>query len=67
MSGIPSYNLLNGKHKDRVWFTAEAMVYIVSNGTLNLICGLLDKLGERVSITEEVVEAARHERSCNVY
>ncbi|GFG14173.1 hypothetical protein IFM61392_08313 [Aspergillus lentulus] len=60
MSGIPSYNLLNGKHKDRVWFTAEAMMYIVSNDTLNLICGLLDKLGERVSITEEVVEAVRH-------
>jgi hypothetical protein len=53
-------NVLNGKHKDRVCFAAEAMVYIVSNGTRDLICGLLDKLGERVSITEEVIEAARH-------
>ncbi|PKX90610.1 uncharacterized protein P174DRAFT_266817 [Aspergillus novofumigatus IBT 16806] len=54
------FNVLNGKHKDRVWFTAEAMVYIVSEGTRDLICGLLDKLGERVSITEEVIEAAPH-------
>ncbi|GKZ38935.1 hypothetical protein AbraIFM66950_011509 [Aspergillus brasiliensis] len=49
--------ILKGKHKDRVSFTVDALVAIMRRGNSELICGLLDILGEKISITEEMVEA----------
>ncbi|EXK76021.1 hypothetical protein FOQG_19217 [Fusarium oxysporum f. sp. raphani 54005] len=51
------FYLLNGKFKDRVSFTTDALVQIMACGTLDLISDLLDSLGEKISITEQMIEA----------
>ncbi|RKK66275.1 hypothetical protein BFJ69_g15539 [Fusarium oxysporum] len=51
------FYILNGKFKDRVSFTADAVIQIMTHGALNLISDLLDSLGEKISITEKMIEA----------
>ncbi|KAL4880649.1 hypothetical protein BJY04DRAFT_219119 [Aspergillus karnatakaensis] len=52
------YYILNGEHKDRVSFTSDALVEIMRRGTKEVICELLDTLGEKICISEAMIEAA---------
>ncbi|KAL4971179.1 hypothetical protein BDW66DRAFT_42930 [Aspergillus desertorum] len=56
MSDALSY-ILSGEHKNRVSFTVEGLVGIIGVASYEIICELLDTLGERISITEEMIEA----------
>ncbi|KAL3480156.1 hypothetical protein BJX99DRAFT_220832 [Aspergillus californicus] len=51
------FYILDGKHKDRVTFTDNALVGIMGDSTYDLICALLDRLDGRICITEAMIEA----------
>ncbi|KAL3458366.1 hypothetical protein BJX64DRAFT_292287 [Aspergillus heterothallicus] len=49
--------ILDREHKDRVTFSADALVRIMASGSYDLIYKLLETVGEKISITEEMIEA----------
>lgn len=56
MSDALSY-ILSGEHKNRVSFTVKGLVGIMGVASYEVICEILDTLGERISITEEIIKA----------
>ncbi|KAF5724800.1 Pfs domain-containing protein [Fusarium mundagurra] len=51
------FYILNGTFKDRVSFTTDAVMQIMAHGTFDLISDLVDSIGDRISINEDMIEA----------